>query len=220
MNGTQPARVLVVGAGGHARVCIEALTDSGHDVVGCVSRDGVGVVGLPCRVLGREADLELLAEQAGVRHAFVAVGDNAARERVSERCRAAGLQLVNAVSRFAMVSPAAELGVGVAVLAGAVVNPSAIIADGAIINTRASIDHDVYVGPFAHVAVGVSLAGGVTVGERSLLGVGACVVPLARIGADAVVGAGAAVVADVAAGTTVVGVPARGRAARSGRGDG
>lgn len=214
MNATQPERVLVVGAGGHARVCIEALADSGYEVVGCVSRDGTGVNGLPCPVLGNDVDLEVIATRAGATHVFVGVGDNLTRERITARCRANGMTPVNAISRFAMVSPAAELGSGVAVLAGAVVNSSAIIADGAIVNTRASVDHDVYVGPFAHVAVGVALAGGVTVGERALLGVGSCVVPLARIGADAVVGAGAAVVGDVAPGVTVVGVPARERGGR------
>ena len=205
MNTAESTRVIVVGAGGHARVCIEALLDSGFDVVGCVSRDGAGVSGLPCRVLGRDEELVELA---------VGIGDNRTRELITARCRAAGLAGVNAVSRFAMVSTAAELGIGVAVLPGAVVNPSAIVADGAIVNTRASIDHDVYVGPFAHVAVGASLAGGVTVGERALLGVGSCVVPLVRIGADAVVGAGAAVVRDVPAGALVLGVPAREREAR------
>ncbi|MDO8392285.1 MAG: NeuD/PglB/VioB family sugar acetyltransferase [Actinomycetota bacterium] len=214
MTASDMVRVLVVGAGGHARVCIEALADSGFDVVGCVSRDGSGISGLPCRVLGGDEELEQIAERIDVRRVFVAVGHNATRELLTARCREAGLAPVNAISRFAMVSAAAELGSGVAVLAGAVLNPSAIVADGAILNTRCSIDHDVYIGPFAHVAVGVAVAGGVTVGERALLGVGSCVVPLARIGADAVVGAGAAVVRDVAAGTTVMGVPARERGAR------
>lgn len=214
MNASAMVRVLVVGAGGHARVCIEALTDSGFDVVGCVSRDGSGIGGLPCRVLGSDEQLEQIVERIGVHHVFVAVGHNATREALSVRCREAGLSPVNAISRFAMVSPAAELGSGVAVLAGAVLNPSAIVADGAILNTRCSIDHDVYIGPYAHVAVGVAVAGGVTVGERAMLGVGSCVVPLARIGADAVVGAGAAVVRDVPAGATVMGVPARERGQR------
>ena len=209
MGSSESCRVLVVGAGGHARVCIEALIDGGHDVVGCVSRDGTGAVGLPCRVLGSDTDLLEIARRAGVEYVFVAIGDNHTRQAVTQRCRAAGLSSINAISRFAMVSSAVDLGDGVAILAGAVVNPSAIIADGAIINTRASIDHDVYVGPFAHVAVGASVAGGVTIGERTLLGIGSCVVPLARIGADSVVGAGAAVVSDVPAGATVVGVPAK-----------
>ena len=33
--------VLVIGGGGHALVSIEVLRSCGHDVVGCLTRDGV-----------------------------------------------------------------------------------------------------------------------------------------------------------------------------------
>ena len=78
-----------------------------------------------------------------------------------------------------------------------------------IVNTRASVDHGCQIGAFAHVAPGVALAGDVNVGEGAFIGIGAAVVPGRSIGAWATVGAGASVVRDVAAGTTVVGVPAR-----------
>jgi UDP-perosamine 4-acetyltransferase len=201
--------VLVVGAGGHAKVCIEALSDSGYLVVGCVSSDGTGSPGLPCPVVGRDDDLVAVAAELAVHHVFVAIGDNPAREVAGARAHAAGLTPVNAISRYAMVSGGARLGLGVAVLAGAVVNTSADIGDGAILNTRCSVDHDASIGVFAHVAVGASVAGGVRVGARALIGVGASVLPLVQVGADAVVGAGAAVIGDVAESTTVVGVPAR-----------
>jgi UDP-perosamine 4-acetyltransferase len=201
--------VLLIGAGGHARVCAEALADSGYDVAGCLSSDGLDVPSLPFVVVGRDDELAAVSQRLGVTHVFVGIGDNAAREGATARVRAAGLTLVNAISRFAMVSPGARIGEGVALLAGAVVNTSAVIGDGAIVNTRSSVDHDSRISPFAHIAVGVSVAGGVSVGERALLGVGCSVRPLVRIGADAVVGAGAAVVCDVDDGVTVVGVPAR-----------
>lgn len=199
----------MVGAGGHARVCVEALHDAGHEVVGCVSRDGSAVPGLPCPVVGTDADLAAAAAAVGATHAFVAIGDNAARSAAAVRCHQAGLPLVNAISRFAMVSPSATVGVGVAIFAGAVLNAHASVEDGVIVNTRASVDHDGTVGAFAHVSVGVSLAGGVSIGERALVGIGSVVLPGCTIGPDAVVGGGAVVVRAVAAGTTVVGVPAR-----------
>ena len=202
-------RVLMVGAGGHARVCLEALHDSGHEVIGCVSRDGASVVGLPCPNLGADDDLAAAAASGRATHAFVAIGDNAARAAAAARCLEAGLPLVNAVSRFAMVSADATLGDGVAVFAGAVLNAHTAVADGAIINTRASVDHDGSVGAFAHVSVGVGLAGGVTVGDRALLGIGAVVLPGCTVGSGAVVGAGAVVIRDVPPGVTVIGVPAR-----------
>jgi len=214
MSAHGPTEVLVIGGGGHARVCIEALADSGFEVVGCLTGDGRGGEGLPCPVVGVDTDVAAVAMRLGVDRVFVAIGHNATRQAATERCVAAGLQLVTAVSRFAMVSANATISAGAAVLAGAVLNPSAVVGDGAIVNTRASLDHDVVVGRFAHVAVGVALAGGVEVGERVLMGVGSCATPLVRIGDDAVVGAGAAVVRDVPPRVTVVGVPARQRSSK------
>jgi acetyltransferase-like isoleucine patch superfamily enzyme len=55
----------------------------------------------------------------------------------------------------------------------------------------------------------VVLSGQVMVEEGAFLGAGAVVLPGLRIGAGAVVAAGAVVTADVPAGQTVMGVPAR-----------
>lgn len=203
-------RVLVVGAGGHARVCIEALTDDDSTVIiGCVSSDGTGVAGLFAAMIGTDADLELLAADYGATHVFVAVGDNTTRSHVSARCTAAGLELATALSRFSMISHSASFAHGVVVMPGAIVNAATHIGSGAIVNTGASIDHDCAVGEFAHVAPGVAVAGGVTIGARAFIGIGARIIPGITIGDDAVVGAGAVVIRDVPAGVTVVGVPAR-----------
>jgi UDP-perosamine 4-acetyltransferase len=200
----------MVGAGGHARVCLEALLDDhDHIVVGAVSSDGAKVAGLPVDVLGRDADLAAVAERTGAMAAFVAVGDNEARARLTAACRVAGLELARAVSASAVVSPAVGVGEGTAVLQGAVVNAATRLGQGVIVNTNASIDHDCIVGEFTHVAPGVAIGGGCTIGARVLVGIGARVIPGVTIGDGAVVGAGAVVLDDVAAGATVVGVPAR-----------
>lgn len=200
----------MVGASGHARVCLEALRDQPLlSVAGCVSSDGTGIEGLLADVLGVDTDLAAMAAAAGATHAFVAIGDNAARAAALQRCRGAGLQLANAISRFAMLSSSVELGGGVALLPGAVVNASAQLADGAIVNTNASVDHDCRLGEAVHIGPGAALAGGVVVGAGAFVGMGARVLPGVSIGAHAVVGAGAVVLADVADGVTVVGVPAR-----------
>jgi UDP-perosamine 4-acetyltransferase len=208
-------RVLLIGAGGHARVCVEVLREADLDVVGALDRDGAGddVLGVP--VVGRDADLASRAADLGVDRVCVAIGDNAARRTWSERAGAAGLSLLTAVAASAVVSPTARLGPGAQILPGAVVNAVARIGRGVIVNTNASVDHDVVVGDFAHVAPGAVIGGDVRIGASVLVGLGARVAPGLRIGDGAIVGAGAVVVRDVPPGVTVVGVPA-GEVRRSG----
>lgn len=202
--------VLLIGAGGHARVCLEALRDSRvHRTFAAVSRDGSGVDALGIPVIGTDVDLFATAQSGGFTTAHVAIGDNQSRQEAAHSWLATGGTLADAVSRFAMVSKTAEWQPGVALLPGAVVNAATRLGSCVIVNTNASIDHDGVVGSFSHIAPGVAIAGGVTIGERVLVGIGARVLPGLTIGDDAVIGAGAVVTADVPSGVLVVGVPAR-----------
>lgn len=186
--------VVIIGAGGHARVCLEALVHAGHTVIGSVS-DRPPIEGFAVPVLAAVPPDSVV---------FVAVGDNTARQRL-----AAGHRLVTAVAAGAYVSPSAIVGDGVLVAPLTVVNPAAHIGQGVIVNTGAVVEHDCVVGDFAHIGPGAVLAGGVTVGELALVGLGARVLPGVHVGASAVVGAGAVVVRDVADHAVVRGVPAR-----------
>jgi UDP-perosamine 4-acetyltransferase len=201
--------VIIVGAGGHAKVIIDILEDAGEfEPVGCTSREpdrqslcGVRVVG------GDEALPEIL--RSGVTRAFVAIGSNRVRAEAMLRIQAMGFALVNAISPRAAVSRRARLGDGVAVMPGAVINVDSVVADGAIINTGATVDHDCRIGRCAHIAPGSNVAGRVTVGEGVLLGTGSRVIPDRSIGAWAVVGAGSVVIRDLPDHVTAVGIPAR-----------
>ena len=203
-------RVLLIGAGGHARVCLEALVDDGAtQVIGAVSSDGLGVPELGVPVLGRESELENLTEGEDGLTFCVAIGDNQTRQTVSEMLTESGRSVTHAISRFAMVSTTTVCGAGVQLLPGSVVNAATSIGPGTIVNTNASIDHDCRVGAYVHVAPGAAVGGGVTIGDLAFVGLGARVLPGLTVGAGARVGAGAVVIDDVAPGATVVGVPAR-----------
>lgn len=200
--------IIVVGAGGHAKVCIELLRAMGEQVAYCVgSADSApACVGVP--VLCGDEHLALLREQ-GYGRIFIALGSNKLRLKLAAVATGLGYELVNAVSPHAVVSPSARLGAGIAVMAGAVINAEASIGDLAIINTGTSIDHDCVIGAGAHIAPQGALAGNVRVGAASFLGVGCKVIPEMRIGDNVTVGAGAVVVRDIGDGATAVGVPAK-----------
>lgn len=207
-------RVVGVGAGGHAKSVIDILRAvGGYVIVGLLDidagRHGALVMNVP--VCGGD---ELLArfQADGVGHAFIgigSVGDPSARRRAYARCRDAGFEIVRAIHPRAVVSPAATLGDGIAVMAGAVINAEAVIGHNVIVNTGAIIEHDCRIADHVHVATGARLAGGVVVEEGAHIGVGAAIREGIHVGARAIVGAGAVVVADVPDGAVVVGNPAR-----------
>jgi len=200
--------VVVVGAGGHAKVCVELLRASSIPVAFCIGGDDSGeyCVGVP--VLKGDDHLKRLRDE-GYSQAFVAIGSNVVRQRLGTAVRSLGYQLVNAVSPSAVISPTARLGQGIAVMAGAVINADSSIADLAIINTSASVDHDGRIGEAVHIAPQCGLAGNVTVGARTFLGIGSRVIPGISIGEDVLAGAGSVIISHLESGTRVVGVPAR-----------
>lgn len=202
-------RVVVIGGGGHAKVIIEIIQDAGQfEIAGCTVGDsGVSSV-LDVPVLGDDSQLPRIYA-SGVRHAFVATGNNRLRRSLAEKVLAAGFRLVNAVSPRALLSRRMELCSGVAIMPGAVVNPCSRLGNGCIINTGATVDHDCHIGDWAHIAPGTNLAGCVTVGEGAFLGIGSSVIPKTSIGEWTTVGAGAVVIRDLPAYVTAVGVPAR-----------
>jgi UDP-perosamine 4-acetyltransferase len=208
MSAAPSLRIVVIGAGGHAKVVIEAVRAQGGEVVGLIDPSPATSSVLGVQILGSDDVLQDLRCQ-GIDTAVVALGDNPLRERLGRRIRELGFVLPNVVHPSALLSPSARLGSGIVVMARAVVGSETAISDLAIINTAAIIDHDNEIGVAAHVAPGCALAGNVRVGARALIGVGSAVRPGTRIGADTVVGAGSAVVADVPDRATVGGVPAR-----------
>ena len=201
--------IVIVGAGGHGRVVLEAVRAEGrHAVVGFVDADEqlADVAGVP--VVGQAKHLARL-RAGGVGGAIVAIGDNRVRAGYFAALLAAGLEPVTVVHPAATVSPSASLGRGTFVSAAAVVAAEAAVGDNSIVNTAAVVEHEARVGPDCHVAPAASFGGRVTLGAGAFVGLNATVLPCLNVGAGATVGAGAVLTRDVPAGQVWAGCPAR-----------
>lgn len=203
-------KIVIVGAGGHAKVAWDTAVEAGFEVHGFLdddpTRHGSLHCGLP--VLGSmalAADLRL----AGVEGVLVAVGDNRLRRQLFETALELGLEPVTLVHPCAWIHPSVGIGRGTLVLAGVVVNIDARIGENCILNTSCSIDHDCVLEDHVHLAPGSHLGGQVEVGSQAFIGIGASIIPGMRIGSRSVVGAGAVVIRSVDPDSVVVGVPAR-----------
>ena len=139
----------------------------------------------------------------------LAIGDNRARAALAARVRALGFTVLGLRHPTAVIEPGAKVAESAVLCARAFVGAEATIGDNVLVNSGASADHECVIGADSHLAPGSVLAGRVRVGRGAFIGAGAVVRELLRIGEGALVAAGAVVVADVPAGATVMGVPAR-----------
>jgi sugar O-acyltransferase (sialic acid O-acetyltransferase NeuD family) len=197
-------RILLVGAGGHARACIDVLELEGRFTV-------AGLVGLPHEfgtrmlgylVLGTDADLPaLLGDYA---HALVSVGQIKTPEprmRLFDLLLKSGYALPIVVSPHAYVSPHATLGAGTIVMHGAIVNAGAVVGRNCIINSQSLVEHDAVIADHCHIATAAAINSGVHIGAGTFIGSNSSVRQCINIGERCLVGMGQRVLADCEAGT-------------------
>ena len=165
-------RLLIIGAGGHGRSVAEAVLASGEHIVAGFLDDAFPelkwVWDVP--VLGKVADLAQWRDEAD--YAFVAIGNNALRQRVVAGLRATGFLLATVLHPRAIVSPTAVIGEGSTIMAGGIIGTEARLGDGVIVNCAAVVDHHCHVGDFGHLGVNSAMAGGSVLGAAAWMQAG------------------------------------------------
>lgn len=198
--------LLLLGAGGHARACIDVIEQEGRlsigGLLGLPSEVGTTVLGY--RVIGRDADAKSIAPDFA--YGLITVGQIKTpqlRIKLYELLVGSGLRPAVVVSPRAYVSTHARIGDGTIVMHGAVVNASAMVGRNCIVNSQSLIEHDAEVGDHCHISTSSVLNSGVCVGSGSFVGSGAAVRQGVRIGRNCIVGIGQTVLKDCADGVQV-----------------
>jgi len=208
----QPLVIIGARPDGQLPVVWEVISAETGFVVAALVDDDENLWGqetLGVRVIGGMADLAEQASRLGLVAAFVAVGDPRARGRLAEACQDLGLAMPAFVHPAAYVSPLATIGEGSFVGAGAQVLPGALVGPQVRINAGVVVSHHVQLGYANTIGPNATFTGRATTGDYAFIGAGSTILNEVQVGAGATVGAGAVVTRDVAAGVTVVGVPAK-----------
>lgn len=209
------APIVVIGAGGHARVMAEAVRLSGMAIAGHIAPEP-GDTRCLGPYLGQDDVIAALVRAGHVLALGIGFADQSgAARRDALLGRLGDARLLRVTHPNAIISPSATLDEGAFLAAGSVVGTGTRIGRAAIVNTGAVVDHDAVVGANSHIATGARVAGGVRIGAGSLIGAGAVLRQGLVIGNRVVVGAGAVVIGPVEDDQTVVGNPARKIGARA-----
>lgn len=207
-------KVVIIGAGGHAKVIADIIQKSGDIVYGflddnfekgtiILNNENLKVIGdlnsrftLPIT----KPDLEL--------EFVIAIGDNYKRKEIAET-KIPNIKYYTAIHPSAIIGSDTEIAEGSVVMANSIINPSTKIGKHCIINTGAIIEHDNTIENYVHISPNATLCGTVKVGECTHIGAGAIIKNNTNITYNCIIGAGATVVNDINEKGTYIGIPAK-----------
>ncbi|MCH9644432.1 MAG: acetyltransferase [Gammaproteobacteria bacterium] len=188
--------VIVLGAGGHAKVCIDILKRSGRDILGLVAPDRQSPA-LNVKQLGD--DRVVLTYSPGEVLLVNGIGHmprNKLRYDIYKKFKDKEYNFETLVHPDAVVADDVLLKEGAQVMAGAIIQPSTIVGRNTIVNTKVSIDHDGAIGSYCHIAPGATLCGGVVLKDHVFVGAGATIIQNVQVSIDAIISTGAVIKQD------------------------
>lgn len=205
--------VVIVGASGHGSMILDCIEKQNqYKVIGFVdSFKEKGTDQNGYKILGCELDLPLLIVKYNLHGVILAIGNNWTRKIMADSIIdiAPALSFVTAIHPSALIGKDVKIGKGSVIMAGAIVNANARIADFCILNTNSSLGHDSSMEEYSSIASGVCTGGNLSLGSFSAISLGANVIENIKVGEHSIVGAGSLVVKNVDSYSVVYGSPAR-----------
>lgn len=197
-------KVIILGAGGHAKVIADIIQKSGDDLIGFLDDN----MDLPETIMGYPY-LGTITEAGKLKndHSFIiGIGNNQIRKKIAEQLH---LNWYTAIHPHASIAMETTIGEGTVVMANAVINASSVIGRHCIINTAAVIEHDNRIGDFVHISPGATLCGTVCVGNMTHVGAGVVIKNNVSVCENTILGAGCTVINDIEKKGIYIGTPAK-----------
>lgn len=197
--------VVIIGAGGYAKVIADIIIKSGDKVIGFLddnlSKD-IKILGY--NILGEVSDIDNISNSET--YFAIGIGNNKIRKQIYEKYK---VKYYTAIHPTAVISTDVTIGEGTIIMATAVVNVSSKIGKCCIINTGSIVEHDNILEDYVHISPNGTLSGTVTIGECTHIGTSASVKNNISICDNVTVGVGSVVVKNIEKPGIYYGVPAK-----------
>jgi sugar O-acyltransferase (sialic acid O-acetyltransferase NeuD family) len=205
--------IILIGAGGHCKVCIDIIEQIGqYNILGVHDANFLSIDNvLGYRVLGDDKlDLtryEISNKVFAITFGFIN-GVNK-RKILFDKLFQYGYNIDDIVSTRSYISKHAYIGYGATVMNGVIINPCATIGDNCIINSNALIEHDTTIGSHCHISTGAVINGSCELGNDIFVGSNSVVNNDITICDNVIIGSGSVVNRDILEPGTYVGNPVR-----------
>lgn len=204
-----PKDVIIIGAGGHAKVIADIVKSSGDNLVGFLD-DNMDIQGNVIFedkiVLGttKEEDIEKYKDN----YFIIGIGSNRVRKLISEKYP--NLKYYTAIHPSSIIGSDVSINEGTVIMAGTIINTGTVVGKHCIVNTSSSLDHDNILEDYVHISPGSHLAGTVKISEGTWICAGVTIINNITIGKNNVIGAGATVIRNIVEeNNTFIGVPVK-----------
>lgn len=207
-------KIIIIGGGGHAKVLIDAILNrksTGLEIIGCIDpklRIG-SQVSCGIKVIGDDTKISLFKKKELLLvNGVGSIKSIEPRKKIYEKW-SKRYTFYSVIHNTAILAKSADFAEGIQVLAGAIINPKAIVGKNSLINTGSIIEHDCHIGSHVHIAPGCVILGGVNIGDNIHIGAGTVILQGTKIGDNSIIGAGSVVVNDIPRNSLAYGSPCK-----------
>lgn len=203
--------IVIFGGGVQAKCTIDIIEKEGkYTIVGIIdSKAKVGAYIYDYLVIGRQEDVKSLQNKYQIYGGIISIGDNWIRKIIYDDIvkQVPDFNFINAIHPSTIIGNGVEIGRGIMVMAGCIINPGAVIKDFTFFATGAQIEHDCIIHDFASVSAGSVTGGLVEIGKYSAITLGVTIIDRIKIGENSVIGSGSLILKNVPDNVLVYGVP-------------
>jgi sugar O-acyltransferase (sialic acid O-acetyltransferase NeuD family) len=194
-------RILLFGGGNQVHYTIDIIEkENKYEIIGIIdSVHPIGTERYGYRVIGRQENLIPIINQYRIDAGLITIGDNWSRFKVYNSIieQVPSFEFINAIHPSVIIGKNVELGFGIVMMAGVIVNPLSKIGNFTFFATGCQVEHDCIIEDYASVSAGSVMGGYVTIGKYSAITLGVTILDRLKIGENSVIGSGSLVLKDV-----------------------
>ncbi len=183
-------KVLVIGGGGHAKSCIEALSHHPDYSVSGINDPKISISPFGHIPLVQGSLKDLFSSHRIVLLGIGFITNPKPRKDLIDEIQNIGFCTPSFISSSAYLARNSNIDRGTIVMHQALINTHVEIGSFTIINSKALIEHDVKVGSNCHISTGAIINGASKIGSNTFIGSNAVVGNNIEIGENCIVQAG------------------------------